>query len=244
MKAVVMAGGQGTRARPITHYLPKAMIPVRDRPLIEHITDHLEASGAISEIVIVADVAGLGAQISHHYSGHTGKRIAVVQDSGSGTGGDILHAGMEGESEFLLWFSDNLCALDVSDMVRRHASAGAAACVATRSRRSEETGFAQVQDGMVVKFMEKPILELPYQECLGIYVLSGMVLEMIRRRGGSVNLSYDILQNLPGESGISAYDIGDIPWVDVESPAALLRNAAAVDSVISQMGQPNRVRTP
>ena len=243
MKCVIMAGGLGTRARPFTDYFPKAMMPAGNRPIIEHITGHLEASGAVSEILIVADLAGKGAQIQNHYSGHAGKPITFVQDSGSGTAGDLRHADLAGESEFLLWFSDNLCALDIGEMAGQYRASGAAACIATRSRRREETGFADVRDGMVVRFREKPVLDLPYQQCLGMYILSDTVLEMIRRKEGHVNLSYDILQRLPESGGISAYDIGEEPWLDAESPAVLDRNDLVVREIISRMGRERPPRT-
>lgn len=243
MKCVIMAGGLGTRARPFTDYFPKAMMPAENRPIIEHITDHLEASPTVSDILVVADLAGKGAQIQNHYSGHAGKRITFIQDSGSGTAGDLRHVDLAGESEFLLWFSDNLCALDIEGMVGQYRSSGAAACIATRSRRREETGFADVRDGMVARFQEKPVLNLPYQQCLGIYIISGRVLEIIHQKKGHVNLSYDILQHLPENGGISAYDIGEEPWLDAESPAVLDRNSEAVREIISRMGRERPPRT-
>ena len=242
MKCVIMAGGMGTRARPFTDYFPKAMMPAGDRPIIEHITGHLESSGEISEIIILADLAGAGAQIAHHYARHTGKPITFIQDSGSGTGGDLRHLDLSGEGEFLLWFSDNLCALDVGEMAARYHSSGADACIATRSRRREETGFAEVSAHMVTRFQEKPVLDLPSQQCLGIYILGSRVLGMVRSRTGPLNLSYDILQRLPDAGGISSYDIGDEPWLDAESPGILDRNSDIVSEIISRMGRPRPPR--
>ena len=236
-----MAGGHGTRARPFTEYFPKAMMPVNGRPVIGYVTDHLESFDVISDIVIVGDMAGLGAQIKNYYSGHAGKSVQFVQDSGMGTGGDLLHAPLAGESEFLLWFCDNLCALDVDAMLGQYRGKNAMACIATRSRRPEETGFAEVDDGVVVKFQEKPVLDLPYPECLGIYVLGAPVFDMILQKKGPVNLSYDILQNLPVGS-IAAYDIGDAGWLDAESTAVLARNSGMVSSILSDMGAPSQRR--
>ena len=235
-----MAGGLGTRARPFTDHFPKAMMPAGGRPVIEHVLRHMGASDVISDIVVVADLAGRGAQIRHRYADYGDKPVSFVQDSGSGTGGDLRHADVSGD--FVLWFCDNLCPLDISGMVERHASSGAEACVAVRSRRPEETGFADVVDGMVTRFREKPVLELPACECLGMYVLGDAVLDRIRGMDGPVNLSYDILQGMPAGS-VAAYDIGDSPWVDAESPAVLDRNAALVESILSRMGAPGPART-
>ncbi|MEM3107248.1 MAG: NTP transferase domain-containing protein, partial [Candidatus Nitrosotenuis sp.] len=59
LKAVILAGGKGTRARPFTDYFPKAMMPVHERPLISYIVDHLASFKSISELIIVADLKGL-----------------------------------------------------------------------------------------------------------------------------------------------------------------------------------------
>lgn len=246
MKAVILAGGKGTRGRPYTDYIPKAMIPVDDRPLIGHVLDYVCASDSIDGAVVISDFEGLGAQIGNYLNGmRYGKDVSLIQDSGSGTGGDLLHAAreLEGSGEFLLWFVDNLCALDIDGMVSRFKEGGGLACIATRRRRREETGFAVVRDGIVEDFREKPVLELPMAECLGIYVISTRILGMIEERGGSVNLSYDILQGLVGGGNVISYDIGDAEWMDVESPAALERNGGAVRRIIRQMAGPTPPRT-
>ena len=236
-----MAGGRGTRARPFSDYFPKAMMPVGGRPVIEHVLNHMGASDAISEITVIADVRGMGAQIRHRYGGYGAKPINFVQDSGSGTGGDLRHADIDGD--FLLWFCDNLCALNIREMVNAHRRFGGDACMAVRSRRPEETGFAEVVEGRVVRFREKPVLELPYCECLGIYVLGDSVLRRIRDMDGPVNLSYDILQRAVLEGGVAAYDIGDTPWLDAESPTVLARNQTLVDAILSGMGADGPART-
>ena len=236
-----MAGGRGTRARPFTDYMPKAMMPAGGRPIIEHIIRHMGASDDISEITVIADLEGMGGQIYHRYRTYGTKPIKFIQDSGSGTGGDLRH--MDTGGDFLLWFCDNLCALDIRGMADWYGRSGAAACIAVRSERPEETGFAEVEDGMVVRFQEKPVLRLPYCECLGIYILGGGIPDIIRGMAGPVNLSYDILQRMAPEGTVAAYDIGDIPWLDAESPAVLARNHTMVASIVSAMGDPGPART-
>ena len=242
MRAVVMAGGQGRRARPFTEYFPKAMLPVRGRPLIEYITSYLESFEIITDITVMADVAGLGAQIKNHYSNHEGKPVRFVQDGGEGTGGDLRYAGMRGD--FLLWFTDNLCAIDLPAMAETYRSTGSSACIATRSRRREETGFARVdQSGIIERFEEKPVVELPYHECLGIYILGDTVMDIIQGRDGPLNLSYDVLEGLAQTNTVSSYDIGDADWVDVESPVVLERYHSRILHITERMERPSSART-
>ena len=238
MKAVILAGGRGTRGRPYTEYFPKAMIPINGRPLIDHIVRYLKSSGLIKEIIILSDFHGLGGQIKNYYGNQSG--ITFVQDSQSGTGGDLLHIEKEldGESEFLLWFVDNLCAIDIKNMKLLFMEKKASACIATRTKRREETGFAIIQDGIVKEFKEKPLVELPLSECLGVYILGMDVITRIRaKKQDEINLSYDILQQLSKKERVCAYDIRDREWIDAESPVILERNKETVKKIIKQMEQ-------
>jgi len=112
------------------------------------------------------------------------------------------------------------------------------ACIATRTKRKEETGFAIVEDGIIKEFKEKPIMKLQLSECLGIYMLGKEIIEKIKKKKNQkqVNLSYDILQQLSKEDKVSAYDIAEKEWIDAESPMVLERNEKLVTKIIKQMG--------
>ncbi|MCS5528097.1 MAG: NTP transferase domain-containing protein, partial [Nitrosopumilus sp.] len=139
MKAVILAGGKGTRGKPYTEYFPKAMTPINGKPLIDYVVRYLKTFKFIKEIIIISDYSGLGGQIKNYYGNQ--KKIKFIQDSQSGTGGDLLHISKElrNESEFLLWFVDNLCAIDVKKMRKTFKEKKSSACIATRTKRKEET---------------------------------------------------------------------------------------------------------
>ena len=238
MKAVILAGGKGTRGKPYTNYFPKAMLPINDKPVIDYIVKYLESFSFIKEIIIISDFNGLGGQIKNYFVNQ--KNITFVQDSQSGTGGDLLHIEkkLKGESEFLLWFVDNLCAVDVKKMRDIFKDKNSSACISTRTKRKEETGFAVVEDGIIKEFKEKPVMKLQLSECLGIYMLGKDIIDRIKKKEKEkeINLSFDILQQLSKEGKISAFDIGDKEWMDVESPTILERNEKTVKKIIKQMG--------
>lgn len=240
MKAVILAGGKGTRGKPYTEYFPKAMTPIYEKPLIDYIVKYLNSFDFIKEIIIISDYAGLGGQIKNYYGNSKKiKKITFVQDTQSGTGGDLLHIEdkLKGDSEFVLWFVDNLCAIDLVKMRTVFKEKNSIACIATRTKRKEETGFAVVKDGIINEFKEKPTMKLQLSECLGIYILGKKVIKKIRAtKQKEINLSFDILQQLSKEEKISAYDIGDKEWMDVESPMVLERNDMTVKKIIKQMG--------
>lgn len=240
MKAIILAGGKGTRGKPYTEYFPKAMTPINDKPLIDYIVKYLNSFDFIKEIIIISDYTGLGSQIKNYYSPKNGKKITFVQDTQSGTGGDLLHIEdkLKGDSEFVLWFVDNLCAIDLVKMRKVFKEKNSIACIATRTKRKEETGFAVVENGIIKEFKEKPTMKLQLSECLGIYILGKEVIKRIKAKTKQkeINLSFDILQQLSKEGKISAYDIGDKEWIDAESPMVLERNKIVVKKIIKQMG--------
>lgn len=244
MKAVIMAGGAGTRGRPYTDNIPKPMTRVAGRPMIEHIVRYISASRSIDGIVIVTDLKGMGGQIRNYLQDlRVACPVTFVQNASAGTAGDLLCAKSKlGGSRFMLWFSDNLCAVDIDTMIAAHKVAGRTACVAVRSWRKEETGFVRTDGILVSEFVEKPTVALEMQECLGIYVLDSAILAKIPRRASrKVDLSYDILSPLASSQQLSAYDIGRAGWLDVESPVILERNAQLVSEILAQMGR--RART-
>jgi len=237
VKAIILAGGKGTRGKPYTEYFPKAMTPINGKPLIDYVVRYLKTFKFIKEIIIIADYSGLGGQIKNYYGNQ--KNIKFVQDSQSGTGGDLLHIGKElrNESEFLLWFVDNLCAVDIKKMRKTFKEKKSSACIATRTKRKEETGFAVVENGIIKEFKEKPIMKLQLSECLGIYILGKEIIQKIKnKKQKQVNLSYDILQQLSKEGKVSAHDVADREWMDAESPTIIERNEKLVTKIIKQMG--------
>lgn len=241
MKAIILAGGKGTRGKPYTEYFPKAMTPINGKPLIDYIVQYLNEFDFIQEIVIISDFDGLGGQIKNYYQKpKIKKKISFVQDSQSGTGGDLLHVenNLKNDSEFILWFVDNLCAIDLKKMYKFFKEKNSSACIATRTKRKEETGFAIVENGIIKQFKEKPTMDLPMSECLGIYILGKEVMKRIKKKEKQkqINLSFDILQDLSKEGKISAFDIGKSEWIDAESPTALDRNYKDVKKIIKQMG--------
>jgi len=238
VKAVILAGGKGTRGKPYTEYFPKAMTPINGKPLIDYVLKYLKSFSFVDEVIIISDFGGMGGQIKNYFGNQ--KNLTFIQDSQSGTGGDLLHIEnkLKDESEFVLWFVDNLCAIDLKKMRELFREKKSSACIATRTKRKEETGFATVENGIIKEFKEKPTIKLQLSECLGIYMLGKDIIKRIKakQKQKEINLSYDILQQLSKEGKISAFDIGDSEWIDAESPMVLERNEKTVKKIIKQMG--------
>ncbi len=238
MKAVILAGGEGKRGRPFTEFIPKSMIPCNNRPIIHYIVKHISYFRFIDEIIIITDLKGTGGQIQNYLKDiNYKKNVTFIQDSRSGTAGDLLHIlNLNIKTSFLLWFSDNLCAIDLKKMLSRFNEKKSLICIATRDRRNERTGFAAVKDGYVEKFKEKPIVKLQMEECLGIYFISTDILNLIKNTTKRhISLSFDVLQKLTTKYKISTFNIGNVMWVDIESPSIVEYHRNLVSKIIKSM---------
>ncbi|KAG2472177.1 MAG: Mannose-1-phosphate guanyltransferase [Nitrosopumilales archaeon] len=85
--------------------------------------------------------------------------------------------------------------------------------------------------------MEKPIIKLKMSECLGIYILHRKILSKIKPKSKQkkIDLSFDVLEDLSKKGRVSAYDIGNTPWLDVESPVVIDRYPSLIKKIIKQM---------
>jgi len=239
VKAVILAGGKGTRGKPYTDYFPKGMIPINGKPLIHYVVNHINSFDFINQIIIVADFKGIGGQIQNYLENKVDrKKVKFIQDSQCGTAGDLIHVSslLKGTTEFLLWFADNLCAINIKKMLEQFKEKNSLACIATRTKRREETGFVIVKNGIVKEFREKPFIQMQMSECLGIYILGTSILKKIKAtKNKKPNLSFDILEKISKNGHVSTYDIDNKFWFDVESPVVLERNKNFVKQIIKEM---------
>lgn len=245
MKAVILAGGLGARAKPFTDYCPKPMIPIDDRPTIDYVVRYLSKFSEIDEIIIVynSDADGHGNQIKNYFDGKEmllNKKITYVEDKFEGTGGALLRAKhlLKNGDEFLVWFSDNLCAIDLRSMIKFHREKRGIGCIAVAKKRKEETGYVKIDStGRILEFKEKPFTELEEPECLAIYVFDKKILDYIEKEKENkknVNLSFDILQKLPKNEQLFSFDV-KTNWIDIESPVKVQRNIDFIRAIIDEM---------
>ncbi|MBP2624496.1 MAG: nucleotidyltransferase family protein [Nitrosopumilaceae archaeon] len=239
MKAIILSGGSGLRGRPFTKFIPKAMIPCNGKPAIYYIVKHIIHFKLIDEIIIITNLRGLGGQIYNYF--HNTKyeeRITFIQDSQKGTAGDLNCVSKEKISNpFVLWFADNLCAIDIHKMKSCFDKTNSYVCIATSNKKQEKTGFAKLENNMIKQFEEKPLMKLQLEECLGIYIMNRDVLDMTHKLmwKDNINLSYDVLQKLVKCKNISSFNIENQQWIDVESPAMVAYNTELVTTVTKLM---------
>ncbi|HEY2776266.1 MAG TPA: sugar phosphate nucleotidyltransferase [Gaiellaceae bacterium] len=183
MKAVVMAGGEGTRLRPLTSNQPKPMVPIVGKPCMEHILELLRTHGF--EDVIVT-VAFLPQAIRSYFGDGTSLGLNIqysVEESPLGTAGSVRLASDALDDTFLVISGDALCDIDLQRIVDFHKEKGAAVTIGLKSVENPlEFGIVVTdEDGKVERFLEKPSWGQVFSDTIntGIYVLEPEVLKHI-----------------------------------------------------------------
>ena len=240
MRAVVLVGGFGTRLRPLTATTPKQMLPVIDRPMIEHVLDHVAAYGiddAVLSLGYRPDAFsnrypdGVCAGVDLHYA---------IESEPLDTAGAIrfaaLDAGIDGR--FVVLNGDVLTDLDLGRLIGFHESHGGDGTIALH-RVEDPSAFGVVPtdaDGRVEAFVEKPSRHQAPTDLInaGTYVFEPSVLDRIAP-GRKVSVEREVFPGMVADGALYATD-GDSYWIDTGTPATYLQ--AQLDFLDGRRGPP------
>ncbi|MFN8036188.1 MAG: sugar phosphate nucleotidyltransferase [Acidimicrobiia bacterium] len=231
MKAVILAGGEGTRLRPLTSNQPKPMLPLANRPMLEHII-RLLAQHGFDDIVVT--VAFLANQIRNYFGDGSefGVRMRyATEDSPLGTAGSVRNAADELDDTFLVISGDVLTDIDLGAFVKAHRDAGAFASIALkRVENPLEFGIVITRpDGMIERFLEKPTWGQVFSDTIntGIYVLEPGVFDLIPE-GEVVDFSGDVFPAALAQGRPLLGEVVEGYWEDVGTLEAYLSAHADV----------------
>lgn len=220
-----MAGGEGTRLRPITDDIPKPFVRVAGKPVIEYGLERLAAAG-IKEVFLTTFYKPW--QLIERLSG--GSRLGLklfysVEDEPLGTAGGVGKLRPFLDDTFVVMSGDVLCDVDVAKLIAHHRDRKAEATMAlTEVANPSEFGIVGLEaDGRVARFKEKPRPEEAFSNLVnaGIYVLEPSVLELIPE-GDRFDFSKNLFPLLL-EAGRPLYGSRlEGFWMDVGRPADLL----------------------
>ncbi len=237
MKAVILAGGEGTRLRPLTSNQPKPMIPLVNRPMMEHIVSLLTKHGFDDIVVTVAYLAN---HIRNYFGDGSdfGVRMRyATEESPLGTAGSVQNASVELDDTFLVISGDVLTDLDLTAFVDAHKQHDAFASIALK-RVENPVDFGIVitaPDGQIERFLEKPTWGQVFSDTIntGIYVLEPEVFDFISE-GEVVDFASDVFPAAL-ERGLRLHGyIADAYWEDVGTTEAYLRaHADVLDGKVS-----------
>lgn len=183
MKAVVMAGGQGTRLRPLTANVPKPMVPIGNKPCALHILELLKRHG-VSHVIMT--VAFMSEVIRNYFGDGSSLGMTIeyaVEDSPLGTAGSVKNAETALDDTFLIISGDALTDFDLTKIVSFHRERDALVTIALKSVDNPlEFGIVIVdEDGRVERFLEKPGWGQVFSDTIntGIYVMEPEILDYI-----------------------------------------------------------------
>lgn len=217
MLAVLLAGGKGTRLRPLTYAVPKPLLPISQKPILEHIILYLKQHG-ISEFII--SVGYLGYQIRNYFGdgANLGVKIEYIEEKEPlGTAGCLNLIRGRLKETFLLMGGDNLTTLDMSKFIGFHKKKGGilTAALFELSQRIDFGIYELDRAFAVKKFLEKPTFR--HYAGTMIFCLEPEILEFIPQHDKPelVNLTDHILPKiLSSGKKVYGYPFTDY-WVDV-----------------------------
>ncbi|GHU88397.1 nucleotidyltransferase [Clostridia bacterium] len=220
MKAVILAGGEGTRLRPLSLHKPKPMVPIFDRPVLEYTINHLKSHGITDLIAtlralphVVTDFFGDGTRWGVHIE-HKIEREPL------GTAGAVraVLPSLDPDSPTLIMSGDGMCDFDLSAAINFHMSRNAAATLILR-RQTNLMGYGLVmtdRSGRVTRFIEKPSWGQVFADTVntGIYILGYDIIERIPQ-GKTYDFARDLFPLLLAEGAAIYGYAADGYWCDI-----------------------------
>ncbi|MEY4430313.1 MAG: hypothetical protein RLZZ533_249 [Cyanobacteriota bacterium] len=232
MKAMILAAGKGTRVRPITHTIPKPMIPILQKPVMEFLLELLREHGFTEIMVNVSHLAEeienyfrdgqrFGVEIAYSFEGRIEDGELIGDAMGSAGGLKKIQTFQRFfDDTFVVLCGDALIDLDLSEAVRRHKAKGAMASLITkRVPREQVSSYGVVvtdDDGRVRSFQEKPAVDEAASDMIntGIYIFEPEVLDYVPA-GVPFDIGSDLFPRLV-EDGAAFYALPmEFEWVDI-----------------------------
>ncbi len=223
MKAIILAGGEGTRLRPLTYTTPKPLIPVGGRTLTEQVFDVLKKAGATEVILSVSYMAD---KIKDYFSSHPDPVLKInylVEDKLMGTAGPLMilkKMGCVYDDDFIVVNGDNLFALDFKKFIAFHKAAGGAATIGLKAIDDVSTrGVVKMDGDKIIQFVEKPKPEEAPSNLIssGYYIFSPKIFDYVDANSDFLMLEREVFPKLAAAGKLFGF-VGDGQWFDTGTP--------------------------
>ncbi len=222
MQALILAGGEGTRLRPLTSTVPKAVLPLAGRPFLTFMLDWLRRHGVADVVLSCGFLAGAVRRVLGESHEDVPLRY-VTEPEPLGTAGPVRLAADQGllDERFLVCNGDILTDIDLGAELERHRRSGALATLALVGVE-DSSGYGVVPTtaaGEVEAFLEKTDAPPTDRVNAGVYVLEREVAEGVAP-GRAVSFEREVFPGLVGR-GLFGYP-ADGYWTDIGTPARYL----------------------
>lgn len=215
MKAVVLAGGKGRRLLPYTQIIPKPLMPIGDKPILEILLLQMKRAGIYDIVLTVGYLSDL-LRLFFQNGERLGMRISYSYETKPlGTSGPLANVGGLDET-FLVTNGDVLTTLDISDLIAFHRREGGIATLATHKRKVKiDLGVVECNnDHRVSDYIEKPSYD--FLVSMGIYVFEPRILQYIPK-DEYLDLPDLVLRLIAAGEKVSAY-VFEGYWEDLGRP--------------------------
>jgi NDP-sugar pyrophosphorylase family protein len=235
LKAVIIAGGKGTRLKPYTTFFPKPLMPIGDKPILEVIVRQLKAQD-FKEIIML--VGYLGELIMNFFGDGSKYGVTIKyykEEKPLGTAGGLGLLKSDLDADFLTINGDTLTTLNFKDLVSYHRSNGAIATIAL-NRRQVRIDFGVVEvdtkTDVISGYSEKPTLETFVS--MGVNALSAEVLQYIKP---DEHLDFpELIQGLISNRKTVKGFIFEGYWLDIGRPDDYERANLEIDEICGRFG--------
>ncbi|MFH1127105.1 MAG: sugar phosphate nucleotidyltransferase [archaeon] len=219
-QAIILCGGIGQKLKPITYELPKPMIPVCDKPVLEYIICHLKSEG-ITDIILVVDYKHEKI-ISYFGKGRAlGVNIRyIIEDRPHGTAGFLKSAKDMINDTFLLLYGDVLSKIDIHDMLTTHRSNKVLATMAlTTTSDTTSFGVAKLKGEKVTGFIEKPSPNESPSNLInaGVFILEPELMDKVPTSVDDKIMIEKVFEELAKQGKLAGY-VYDGKWFHLDSP--------------------------
>jgi NDP-sugar pyrophosphorylase family protein len=233
MKAVILAGGKGTRLKPYTTVFPKPLMPVGDKPILEIVVQQLKSHGFNEIIMAVGHLAELIMTFFNDGSKYSIKIKYSREDEPLGTAGPLALMKEDLNETFLMMNGDVLTTLDYSGLVNYHKGNGAVATIALKKRAVNiDFGVPEVDEAdNIVGYTEKPRID--YLVSMGVYVFEPRVLEYIRPHE-HLDFPALIKKLISNSEPVKGY-VYDGYWLDIGRPDDYERANGEIEEIYPKL---------
>ena len=214
MKAVILAGGLGTRLQPYTFFIPKPMLPLGNKPLLEYTIEWLRDGGGIKDIVIC--VSYLHRTIEDYFEdgGRYGVRIQYARsDRPLATAGQLKTAEKLLDEPFACVYGDSVYEFDLRKMLKVHKDAKAFVSMALMPYTTKlKYGFIDTSKSDVVAWREKP--EISGLINIGCYVMQPEFLKIIPA-SGAFGMDDAVRKVLDQKKTVKSFEVDSNSFIDI-----------------------------
>ncbi|MFN8221481.1 MAG: glucose-1-phosphate thymidylyltransferase [Fimbriimonadales bacterium] len=243
MKALILAGGKGTRLRPITFSMAKQLVPVANKPVIEYGIEAIAQAGIKDFGIIVADTADAIRAVCGDGS-RWGIRITYIsQPDPLGLAHAVKTAqGFLGDDDFIMYLGDNLIKSSVTGLVQEfERTKPAATILLTEVPNPQDFGVAEMAEGKVTRLEEKPKQPRSNLALVGVYLFDRRIHDMIAKLQPSARGEYEItdaIQSLIDHGLTVRSHIVEGWWKDTGTVEAMLdANRLILDDIEGKVAE-------